>query len=232
RPATRVRRNTLSKTADSRNRKSSRFALTLALCVAPCCLGVARGQSAPAARIDLKKGWAIQSSAKVTQKGDEISTGKFQPSGWTAASVPTTVVAALVANKVYPDPYFGENLLLIPGTPTGRGQNAATPADSPFAVPWWYRTTFNLPAATKGKRLWLNFDAINYKANIWLNGHQIGKAEDVIGMYRMFEFDITDVAVTGSNALAVEVTMPGQNEFTITFVDWNPMPADKDMGLV
>ena len=237
----------MSKTADSRNRKSSRFALTLALCVAPCCLGVARGQSAPApkaapaaktapaapaARIDLKKGWAIQSSAKVTQKGDEISTGKFQPSGWTAASVPTTVVAALVANKVYPDPYFGENLQLIPGTPTGRGQNAATPADSPFAVPWWYRTTFNLPAATKGKRLWLNFDAINYKANIWLNGHQIGKAEDVIGMYRMFEFDITDVAVTGSNALAVEVTMPAQNDFTITFVDWNPMPADKDMGLV
>ncbi len=43
----------------------------------------------------------------------------------------------------------------------------------------------------KGKRLWLNFDAINYKANIWLNGKQIGSADQVAGMYRMFEFDIT-----------------------------------------
>ena len=87
----------------------------------------------------------------------------------------------------------------------------------------------------KGERLWLNFDAINYKANIWLNGHQIASADKVIGMYRMWEFDITGVAVAGgSNTLAVEVIPPvnPRTDFTITFVDWNPMPADHDMGLV
>jgi exo-1,4-beta-D-glucosaminidase len=197
-----------------------------------CCLGVAWGQPAPGARIDLKKGWFIQSSAKAAQTGGEISTRSFQPSGWTAANVPTTVVAALVDSGLYADPYFGENLQLIPGAATGLGLDAPTPADSPFAVPWWYRTTFNLPAADKGKRLWLNFDGINYKADIWLNGRRIAQADDAIGMYRMFELDITDVAVTGANTLAVEVTPPAQNDFTITFVDWNPMPPDKDMGLV
>ena len=52
-------------------------------------------------------------------------------------------------------------------------------------------------------------------------------------MYRMFEFDVTAVAVPGAvNTLAVEVIPPAQNDLSITFVDWNPMPADRDMGLV
>jgi exo-1,4-beta-D-glucosaminidase len=188
-----------------------------------------------AQKITLAKGWSIQSSAKVAQKGEDISMSGFRHDGWYAASVPTTVVAALVDNGLYPDPYFGKNLVRIPATPKGNQNfsNNPMPANSPFAVPWWYRTEFKLPSSTKGRRLWLNFDAINYRANIWLNGKQIGSADKVVGMYRMFEFDITDVAIPGEiNALAVEVTAPTQNDFTITFVDWNPIPGDKDMGLV
>jgi len=200
-------------------------------------LGVAapRPAAAQARRIDLSQGWLIQSSAKVAQKGGEISTSRFQPREWYRTSVPSTVVSALVNNKVYPDPYFGMNLRSIPGTTYGIGQNfsnLAMPADSPFAVSWWYRTEFKLPANSKGKRLWLNFDAINYRADIWLNGHQIATSGQAVGMYRMYEFDITDVAVADTNTLALEVTAPGQNDLTITYVDWNPMPADKDMGLV
>jgi len=186
-------------------------------------------------KITLSKGWSIQSSAKVAQKGEELSSVSFKPNGWYPASMPTTVVAALVDNGLYANPYYGKNLAMIPGTPTDipNFSNHPMPVDSPFVVPWWYRTEFKLPAAAKGKRLWLNFDAINYRANIWLNGKQIGSADKVFGMYRMFEFDITDVVIPGKvNALAVEITAPTQNEFTITFVDWNPMPADKDMGLV
>ena len=191
--------------------------------------------SQAAGRINLAGGWSIQSSAKVTQKGDEIASTGFRPDGWYAATVPSTVIAALVNNKVYPDPYFGMNLRSIPGTTYNIGtnfSNIAMPADSPFAVSWWYRTQFQLPPATKGKRLWLNFDAINYRANIWLNGHEIANADQAVGMYRMFEFDITDVAVAGNNTLAVEVFPPKETSLTLTFVDWNPMPADKDMGLV
>ncbi|HEV3200006.1 MAG TPA: hypothetical protein VGZ73_19010 [Bryobacteraceae bacterium] len=84
---------------------------------------------------------------------------------WYPSSIPSTVVAALVNNHVYPDPDFRMNLRSIPGTTYNIGQNfsnIAMPADSPFAVPWWFRTEFKLAPALKGKRLWLNFDAINW----------------------------------------------------------------------
>jgi exo-1,4-beta-D-glucosaminidase len=192
--------------------------------------------SGNSARIDLEKGWQLQSSAKVTDPGETISTGPFQPQGWYAASAPTTVLAALVADKVYPDPYYAMNLRSIPGTNYRVGQdfsNVPSSHDSPFNVPWWYRTTFKLPSAVKGKTLWLNFDGINPRANIWLNGHQVANSDQVAGMYRMFEFNITSLAVHGGdNTLAVEVFPPTPTDLSITFVDWNPMPPDKDMGLV
>jgi len=192
--------------------------------------------AAKATRIDLDRGWAIQSSAKVAETGDAISRTTFQPHDWIAATVPTTVVSALVENKVYPDPYFGMNLRTIPGTSYKIGanfSNSAMPDDSPFRVSWWFRSEFKLPALVKGKRLWLNFDSINYRANIWLNGHQVASSDKVAGMYRTFEFDVTDVLQPGvANVLAVEVFPPTQNDLTITFVDWYPMPPDKDMGLV
>ena len=212
--------------------------LTIALGTA-LCLPAARGQSAPAgngSRIDLASGWLIQSSAQVPEKGDSISQTGFQTHGWYPSSVPTTVVASLVKNKLYPDPDFGMNLRSIPGTTYRIGANFSnlpTPADSPFAAAWWYRSEFHLPAAVKGKRLWLNFDAINYRANIWLNGHQVANSSEAAGMYRMFEFDVTALAMPGAaNVLAVEVFPPTPDDLSITYVDWNPMPPDKDMGLV
>ena len=143
-------------------------------------VSLAYGEAGGGSRIDLAEGWTIQSSAKVAEKGEVVSTSGFRTGGWYKSSVPTTVVGALVRNKVYPDPYFGMNLRSIPGTTYNIGanfSNMAMPADSPFAVPWWYRTQFRLPAALTGKRLWLNFDAINYRANIWLNGTQLANSE-------------------------------------------------------
>jgi exo-1,4-beta-D-glucosaminidase len=187
------------------------------------------------ARVTLADGWALQSSAKVDQKGDEISSPKFEPKGWHVVSVPTTVVAALVKAKVYPDPTYGTNLRQFPGVAYpigGNFSNLPMPADSPFAPPWWYRKDFTIPAADKGKTLWLNFRGLNYRANIWLNGKQIGNSNDVAGAWRTYEFNITDTAKTGAaNVLAVEVFAPTETDLSITFVDWNPQPPDKNMGL-
>ena len=115
-------------------------------------------------------------------------------------TVPTTVVAALVEHKVYPDPFFGTNLRSFPGVtyPIGANfSNIPMQQDSPFIVPWWYRKEFVLPASFKGKSIWLNFGGINYRANIWLNGKQIAKAEDTAGAWRTYEFNITDAALPG-----------------------------------
>src|SRR5262249_54349698 len=177
----------------------------------------------------------MQLSRKVDQIGELISTLKFQPNGWYSVSVPTTVVAALVKQKVYPDPEFGMNLRKFPGVDYPIGANFSEHSmrqDSPFMVPWWFRKEFTLPASYKGKTLWLDFGGINYRANIFLNGKQIGKYEDVAGAWRTYEFNITDSALIGmANVLAVEVFSPMEKSLAITFVDWYPAPPDKNMGM-
>jgi len=45
---------------------------------------------------------------------------------------------------------------------------------NPWRDPYWFRTGFHLPALPAGRRVWLHFDAINYRADVWLNGRQIG----------------------------------------------------------
>ncbi len=189
----------------------------------------------PEATFSLRDGWNLQSSCKVEAKGETVSTPAFQPRDWYSVSVPTTVVAALVKHKVYPDPFFGTNLRTFPGVtyPIGANfSNIPMQPDSPFIVPWWYRKEFVLPASFKGKTIWLNFGGINYRANVWLNGKQLAKSEDVAGAWRTYEFDITDYAVPGKpNVLAVEVFSPTDTDLAITFVDWNPAPPDKNMGL-
>src|SRR5438552_7879868 len=189
----------------------------------------------PETTLTLRDGWSLQSSCKVDKPGEVISTQKFLPTGWYTVRIPTTVVAALVAHHVYPDPDFGMNLRSYPGMTYPIGANFSnTPMqqDSPFMVPWWYRKQFVLPESYRGKTIWLKFGGLNYRANIWLNGKQIGKKEDVAGAWRTWEFNISDAALAGkSNVLAVEVFSPTEKDLAITFVDWNPAPPDKNMGL-
>jgi exo-1,4-beta-D-glucosaminidase len=208
---------------------------TLTWLVASTALGQGTPAASLASRAELVSNWRIQSSARVSAPGDSISTTQFKATDWYPASAPTTVLAALVANKVYPDPYIGMNLRSIPGTSYPIGKNFANlpmSDDSPFRVPWWYRKTFELPALMRGKHVALHFDGINYRANIWLNGHMIARSDSVLGTYRLYEFDVSDVVKkSGVNVLAVEVSAPEVLDLAMTWVDWNPAPPDKDMGI-
>jgi len=197
-------------------------------------LGPTSAAQAGDLRLDLREGWAIQSSAKVAAGGEVVSRPGFAEAGWHRATVPTTVVSALVADGTYSDPYYGMNMRKIPGTtykPGANFSNVEMPADSPFAVPWWYRTELTLPSEAAGKTLWLRFDGVNYRFDAWPNGKKIADAAKTAGAYRVHELDVTGVATPGKNALAVLVSAPKPNDLAITFVDWNPMPPDKVMGL-
>ena len=81
----------------------------------------------------------------------------------------------------------------------------------------WYRTTFNLPG-------------ISYRANVWLNGHQIANSQQMFGTFRQFEFDVTK-QISQKNELTVEVLRAQPGEPNTGFVDWNPRPADESMGI-
>jgi exo-1,4-beta-D-glucosaminidase len=185
--------------------------------------------------IHLNGPWQIQSSCKVAEKGEQISVVSFQPSGWYAAAVPGAVVANLVRDKEanYPDPYTGMNLRQMPGVNYKIGSefaNQAIPESSPFHCSWWYRTTFHTPQEGKTDVRWLNFQGINYRANIWLNGTQVADTKQIAGAWRTYELNVTG-KLRSNNAIAVEVFPPSETDLGITFVDWNPMPPDKNMGL-
>jgi len=186
-------------------------------------------------KLVLHTGWELQSSCTVNSTGDKISTAGFDTNGWHKTDVPSTVVAALVADKTYPDPDYGENLRSIPGTTYPIGKNfsgMAMSKDSPFHCSWWYRTELPVPPGFSGRHAWLHFGGINNHANIWVNGRQIAGEKDVAGAYRTYEFEITQL-LDGQKRLviAVEAIAQTEKDLGINWVDWNPAPPDKDMGL-
>ena len=184
----------------------------------------------------LHEGWLLQSACKLQAAGDVISTEGFAPDGWLKTAVPSTVLASQTAAGVFPDPYYGMNLRQIPGTtyPIG-GVFAKLPMDpnSPYHCGWWYRTEFTAPAAAhEGERHWLHFGGINYRGDVWLNGHKIADSTSVAGAYRTYDFDVTEyLKADKKNVLAVETFAPTEKDLGINWVDWNPCPPDKDMGL-
>jgi exo-1,4-beta-D-glucosaminidase len=186
-------------------------------------------------RIYLHKDWQIQSSCEAKASGAEISAAGFEAKGWHHSDIPSTVVGALVTDKTYPDPNYGTNLKSFPGMGYSSKSffaNQDMPKDSPFRCSWWFRTEFSLPAEVESKTSWLDFLGINYRANVWLNGQKIADANEVAGTFATFEFNVSKALRPGkTNSLAVEIFAPGKNDLGITWVDWNPTPPDKDMGI-
>src|SRR5688572_5399693 len=66
-------------------------------------------------RLPLATGWSLQAAAKLNADGETLSSPRYRARGWYTVSVPTTVVAAMVERKVFPDPYFGMNIRSLPG---------------------------------------------------------------------------------------------------------------------
>jgi exo-1,4-beta-D-glucosaminidase len=163
----------------------------------------------------LKDGWSIESSAKVNFTGDKISQIGFDSSTWYKTTVPSTVMAGLIANNEYQDIFMGENINKVDTTR--------------FRVPWWYRNEFTVDDASKNTEL--IFEGINYRANIWLNGKKIAAADSLFGGFRIFSLNISKSIVKGKNILAVEVFNQKKNEPSIGFVDWAPMAPDRELGL-
>jgi hypothetical protein len=73
----------------------------------------------------------------------------------------------------------------------------------------WYRTTFERPDLSGGRRALLRFGACDYFAEVFLNGKPVGAHE---GGYTPFVFDVTEALRAGANELAVRVTDPPMDE--------------------
>jgi len=189
----------------------------------------------------LTDGWRIQSSAQIARAKDKVATTmphdrtlldmmrrtnaaaissrRFRATAdWIPTTVPTTVLAALVQHGNYgSDIFFGTNLAKI--------------SPAPFTNSWWFRNEISISKDQATENADLIFDGINYRANIWLNGEQIADAENTFGAFRIFQFDVSGRLKRGKNVLAVEIFPPQPGDFTMGFVDWNPQPPDREMGL-
>jgi hypothetical protein len=133
--------------------------------------------------------WRIQRANFVQDPGEALSNPGFKDEDWLAATVPGTVLTSYFNVGAIPDPNFGQNQLHI--------------SDSYFYSDFWYRTEFTAPAKTAQQLAWLNFDGINWKADVFLNGEKIGRIE---GGFMRGKFDVSEKILPGKvNALAVRI---------------------------
>jgi exo-1,4-beta-D-glucosaminidase len=188
-------------------------ALTLGLTMASC----SKGKLELSERISLKENWLVQSSVKANLPGSVISGMILDTTGWFKAAVPSTIMGVLTGNGLYPDIFMADSLKNV--------------NPKPFEASWWYRTRFELPGLKDGQHVMLHFDGISYSANIWLNGKMVASRDSVYGTFRTFGFDITGLLKSSFNVLAVEVFSQEPGDFGLGFVDWNPPPADNNMGI-
>ncbi|ANI89980.1 glycoside hydrolase [Arachidicoccus ginsenosidimutans] len=141
----------------------------------------------------LSSGWMLSDSAKIQQTGSDISSLHFHTDNWYKATVPGTVLTSLVNDKVYPEPLYGEN------------NRPDKISDSLCRTSYWYRTVFITPENYTGKQIWLNFDGINYAAQVWVNGHQVG---EIKGAFARGIFDVTKFVKPGKKAVLAVLVSP------------------------
>ncbi|HEY5511774.1 MAG TPA: sugar-binding domain-containing protein [Prolixibacteraceae bacterium] len=156
----------------------------------------------------------LQSTELIQETGEQISTSAYHSNVyWFPVKVPSTILTGLVANRVYPDPYSGMNNMLIPDASDefnktyNLEQFSHIPnVPNPWKKPYWYRTTFKVPASDKGRHFQLIFKGINYRAALWVNGLQVADSTQMVGMFSEYSFDVSKLVVAGEeNVLAVKI---------------------------
>lgn len=166
----------------------------------------------------LEKGWQLFSSDSTAAGGAEISKTDFDNKFGFPIEVPSTVMHGLIQNDMFPDifdPYVLEGM-----------------DKKPYEVPWWYRKEIKIGSVSEKDFYQLTFEGINFRANVWLNGNLIAREDSLQGSYGVWNLDITQHVTKGENILAVEIIPPlfGKDVHK-GFVDWNPNPADRSMGI-
>ncbi|WP_428741694.1 glycoside hydrolase family 2 protein [Tenacibaculum sp.] len=95
----------------------------------------------------------------------------------------------------------------------------------------WYKKSFDYQISNPSNRLFLYFGAINYKAEVYLNGHKLGTH---IGGFTPFNYDITSIVKPKNNYLVVKVDNKRAKEAipTINTDWWNYGGITRDVKLI
>ena len=143
----------------------------------------ALAKSTPPEPVVLAAGWQLQDGAKVPQTGAQVAVGGFQhqrmvcgygarnrayDAGQQSTSIPSRSMEKTTAPRSFPRVWRAP--------PTGTGQS------------------IKVPRSYKNRHVWLNFDGINYSADVWVNGTQVGTMR---GAFIRGIFDITALVKPG-----------------------------------
>ena len=132
--------------------------------------------------------WKLQNSIFAQAAPDQIAHAQFDDSQWIQAMVPGTVLGSYLAIGAIPDPWYGDQMSQLSEGFFSRHD-------------FWFRNTFTIPASFSHRRIWLNFEGINWKAEIFLNGIRVGRID---GAFLRGCFDVTDKVSPGTiNCVAV-----------------------------
>lgn len=134
--------------------------------------------------------WKVYRPLTSSEKAVTMTTDDYndQTPQWLPATVPGTVLTSYMNIGAVPNTNFGHNGLQI--------------SESYFRSNFWYRNRFNVPQGFRKDHVYLNFDGINWKANIWLNGTYLGKSE---GAFIRSRYEVSSLLKEGENTLCVEV---------------------------
>ena len=132
--------------------------------------------------------WKLTRASLTEAKGEDIASKAFDDSNWLFATVPGTVLTSYINLGAVPSPDYADNIFNL--------------SDSFFLSDFWYRNVFDIPAEFLDDKLWLEFDGINWKAEIYLNGEYLDRID---GAFIRGRFDISKKAQAGRNTIAVKI---------------------------
>ena len=133
--------------------------------------------------------WGYAPEKQAVEPNGEITWKVARDDGespWIDAVVPGTVLSSYIAAGAVHHPNYADNQLFI--------------SDSYFRSDFLYRGTFE--ASISSPRQFLNFDGINYQAEVWLNGQKVG---EINSAFDAATFDVTGVLKEGTNQLDVKI---------------------------
>ena len=177
------------------------------------------------------KGWKFGNSKEIELSGEDISSGKTSDK-FHKAPEDVYVCTAMGGLAGHEDPYFYEQELKKVNT-------------TQFDDDWWFTSKFDLENIDPEKNIiLLHINGISYKSDVFVDGKQIEKRENIIGTFVKYTLDITNSLNANYKEHYVAFKMkrpynqwdgdkPERDEIDLatTFVDWNPESPDGNMGV-
>lgn len=136
---------------------------------------------------------------KPDQNQDQHPRPLVQRASWQSLNGPWDFFIDAKAKYFLPHEVPWDRTITVPFSPETERSGIA---DTGFYLAVWYRRTFRTPEIGKHEHLLLHFEAVDYRATVWVNGAKVCEHE---GGYTPFTADVTHVLKSDSELQEIVV---------------------------